>query len=58
MVTESQLTMDEKYPHKCLRCSYEWNSVIPNTKRCPRCNSTKWNIKKIRCWERELYKGE
>ena len=56
MVTETQLTIDGKYPHKCLRCEYEWDSVILNTKRCPRCRSVYWNIAKTRWWERNSIK--
>lgn len=33
---------------KCLRCGYEWISLVENPKVCPSCKSYKWKEKRKR----------
>ena len=28
---------------RCLKCGYEWNSIIDNPKQCPFCKRMDWN---------------
>ena len=32
----------------CLRCNYDWESLVDDPKICPKCKSYFWNKKRIR----------
>ena len=34
------------FKHKCLRCSWEWDSQLELPVACPRCKRYDWNEKK------------
>lgn len=31
----------------CKQCGHEWNPRVPNPKKCPACQSYKWNEQKV-----------
>ena len=33
----------ESYPHHCMNCGFHWVTSKPQPKKCPECQSLKWN---------------
>lgn len=34
--------------HVCYNCDYEWKSRVPNPRKCPNCQSRKWNMPPVK----------
>lgn len=41
---EEQYKVKISYPHKCIRCDYQWTSAVEIPTACPHCRVRKWNM--------------